>query len=87
MSENPTWKFVFYYAIPKRFSPIKVGLCIFFNVDSFEIKENDLEIHLYGLVFICGIHQQSKYGSRIFSIEIHSMILAAWVLLHSFGIR
>ena len=26
--ENSTWKFVFSEAIPKRFSSIKVGLCI-----------------------------------------------------------
>ena len=50
MSENPTWKFVFYYATPKRFSSIKVGLYIFLNLNSFKTKDNDLQIHLYGLV-------------------------------------
>ena len=50
MSENPTWKFVFYYATPKRFSSIKVGLYIFLNLNSFKTKDNDLQIHLYGLM-------------------------------------
>ena len=48
--ENSTWKFVFSEAIPKWFSSIKVGLCVFFNPDSFKTKEDNLKIHLYGLL-------------------------------------
>ena len=55
LSEYPTWKFVFFYVTPKRFSSIKVGLCIFFNLDSFKTKENDLKIHLYGLVVMLNL--------------------------------
>ena len=51
MSENSTWKFVFSHAIPERFSSIKVGLCIFLNLNSFKTKINDLKIHLDGLVY------------------------------------
>ena len=60
LSEYPTWKFVFFYVTPKRFSSIKVGLCIFFNLDSFKTKENDLKIHLYGLI----IHSSEKRRLR-----------------------
>ena len=43
---------------PKRFSLIKVGLCIFLILDYFKNKENDLKIYLYGLV-------HSKAGTHI----------------------
>ena len=51
LSENSIWNFVISHAIPKWFSSIKVGLCIFLNLNSFKTKENNLKIHLYGLIF------------------------------------
>lgn len=39
------------HAIPKAFSSIEVGLCIFLNMDLFKTKINNLKKHLYGLIF------------------------------------
>ena len=40
------------HAIPKAFSSIEVGLCIFLNMDLFKTKINNLKIHLYGLTYL-----------------------------------
>ena len=50
MSESSTWKFIFSNAIPKRFSSIKVGSCIFLNLNSCKTKINNLQIYLDGLL-------------------------------------
>ena len=50
--ENSTWKFVFSEAIPKRFSSIKVGLFMFFNLNCFKTGINCLKNILYGLMTI-----------------------------------
>ena len=63
LSEYPTWKFAFFYVTPKQFSSIKVGLCIFFNLDSFKTKENDLKIHLYGLLYRLSYPVQNITGN------------------------
>ena len=52
LSENPTWKFVFFYVTPKWISIIEVRLFMIFNLNHFKTGINHLKIILYGLIYI-----------------------------------